>query len=134
MNLTHSCEYSLFIDLPQSILNVKTIMHIFQPFVENSVLHGIRNMTDGRIDITGHIEDNTLFIKISDNGVGILPERLEEIRKMEYSSKYQSFGIKNTLERLKLFYNDNCRIEIYSEYKKGTDICITIPDYLSINL
>ena len=134
LNLTHSCEYSLFIDLSQSILNVKTIMHIFQPFVENSVLHGIRNMTDGRIDITGHIEDNTLFIKISDNGVGILPERLEEIRKMEYSSKYQSFGIKNTLERLKLFYNDNCRIEIYSEYKKGTDICITIPDYLSINL
>ena len=134
LNLTHSCEYSLFIDLPQSILNVKTIMHIFQPFVENSVLHGIRNMTDGRIDITGHIEDNTLFIKILDNGVGILPQRLEEIRKMEYSSKYQSFGIKNTLERLKLFYNENCRIEIYSEYKKGTDICITIPDYLSINL
>ena len=133
LNATHSCEYKLDIDLPQEILSLPTIMHIFQPFVENSVLHGIRNMSDGRICITAKIENDVLYLKISDNGLGMLPERLAEVKLFNYDSKYQSFGIRNTVERLKLFYNKDCTIDISSEYKKGTDILISIPDYKNMN-
>ena len=134
MSRIHSCEYNLSVDIPQEILETKTIMHIFQPFVENSILHGIKNYPEGKICIKVFYELDNLIIKISDNGIGILPERLEQLKKMDYDSKYHSFGIKNTLERIKLFYNKDCNIEISSEYKKGTDILITIPNCKSINL
>ena len=134
MSRIHLCEYNLSVDIPKEILETKTIMHIFQPFVENSILHGIKNYPEGKICIKVFYELDNLIIKISDNGIGILPERLEQLKKMDYDSKYHSFGIKNTLERIKLFYNKDCNIEISSEYKKGTDILITIPNGKTMDL
>lgn len=132
MSATHSCDYSLSLDLSDEILNCKTIMHIFQPFVENSILHGIRNIQDGKISIIGHIEDNLLSIEIADNGVGIQPERLKQIKELEYDSKYHSFGIKNTIQRIKLFYDDNCSVDVHSVYGNGTTVKISIHNYKSI--
>ena len=134
MSATHSCDYSLSLDLSDEILNCKTIMHIFQPFVENSIFHGIRNIQDGKISISGHIKDNLLSIEITDNGVGIPPQRLQQVQELEYDSKYQSFGIKNTIQRIKLFYNDNCSVDVQSIYGKGTTVKILISEYKSINL
>jgi tetratricopeptide (TPR) repeat protein len=43
---------------------------LLQPFVENAIEHGIRNVTDGHIDINYHLKGNELVMEVVDNGVG----------------------------------------------------------------
>ncbi len=62
--------------------NIKTIdideefMHIppmlIQPFVENAIKHGFKNITyKGQIDITLSVKNNFVFCEIIDNGIGL---------------------------------------------------------------
>jgi len=43
---------------------------LLQPFVENAIEHGIRNVTDGHIDINYRLVGNELVMEVVDNGVG----------------------------------------------------------------
>jgi sensor histidine kinase YesM len=63
-----------------------------QPFIENSIEHGIRNKP-GTIQIAFLAEDQRLTVEISDNGVGIQQGKLNE---------YKSLSTAITKERLEL--------------------------------
>jgi hypothetical protein len=84
---------------------------ILQPFVENSVRHGLRFRRDknGKITITVKRENNSLVCILEDNGVG---------RKAagEYKSispiNYQSKGLSLTADRIALF-NQESEQKIY---------------------
>ncbi|TPN88728.1 tetratricopeptide repeat-containing sensor histidine kinase [Aquimarina algicola] len=53
---------------------------ITQPFVENAVLHGLKNNTDGKINIEYYKENTTLFVSIVDNGKGYQNKKEDEKR------------------------------------------------------
>ncbi len=126
MNYIREKKHMLKIELDEDILSLKTIRHIFQPLVENSILHGIRHRDDGIITIQGTIDNNVIEIKIKDNGVGIPREKLEQINSFSYDSKYNSFGVKNTQLRLQLFYNSQSGLSIDSVEGEGTTATIRI--------
>lgn len=126
MNYIREKNHILKIELDEDILSLKTIRHIFQPLVENSILHGIRHRDDGVIIIQGRIENNVIEIKIKDNGVGIPPQKLEQINSFSYDSKYNSFGVKNTQLRLQLFYNSQSGLNVESVEGEGTTAVIRI--------
>ena len=121
----HNFTYNYKIELDERIYSEKTIQHIFQPFVENSILHGINRMKGGFIEISGNVYNNRIVFIIRDNGYGIPPEKLQNIKNHnDVSISSSGIGISNTIKRIKLYYGDNSVIDIDSEENKGTVISI----------
>lgn len=76
-----------------------------QPFVENSVIHGVLKLKEkrGRIDVRFFTADDGLKIEIDDNGVGR--------NLIKPSKKHKSFGIELVRDRLKI-YDKNSFVNI----------------------
>jgi len=72
---------------------------IIQPFVENAIIHGLRNKDDnnGKLCISISKTDKQILYTISDNGIGrAAAERL-------HTGKDKSYGFEMSCERVKLF-------------------------------
>ncbi|HWL26091.1 MAG TPA: sensor histidine kinase [Ureibacillus sp.] len=125
-------EYSIFLD--EGIKDCLTVKLILQPIVENAVIHGIDPLrSSGRLKIEGRFLDEFIIFTIQDNGKGIGPEQLEQIRdrlknNSEDLSKYKKkIGLYNVQTRILLHYGENYGISIDSKLNKGTTVTIKIP-------
>ena len=103
---------------------------ILQPIVENAIVHGFGETTDhkARIFIKGYTQEGFLKFTIKDNGCGILPEKLEEIKKSRKDKNiHNGVGISNVYQRLRIYYGEKADIKIESSPDDGTRIEINIP-------
>lgn len=73
---------------------------LLQPFVENAIIHGIRDREDGEIRIRIFLEGKTLKCIITDNGHGFTAN--EDSPLPEAGQEHESLGLKITQERLQL--------------------------------
>lgn len=90
-----------------------------QPLVENAIVHGICNRTDGgKICIRSWIKGKRLTISIADTGIGMSKEKQVEIRHALESGEEDKTGIGlgNIYKRLHTMYEDG---ELYIYSKKG---------------
>lgn len=99
-----------------------------QPLVENAVQHGMRGSLT--VDISVRRAQGKIIIEVSDNGVGITPERLAQIRNWlnnqdEFRSK--NLGLSNINSRYTLLYGDKYSIIIQSVPGERTTVKIEIP-------
>ncbi|MEF2114688.1 MULTISPECIES: sensor histidine kinase [Clostridium] len=113
----------------EEVLEYKTTKLILQPLIENSIYHGIEYMVDeGFIRISVSITNGKLLYEVSDNGLGIDPEKLKHL--LEYRVKTDSgsgVGVKNVHERIQIRYGMEYGLEIQSEIEEGTTIKIWLP-------
>ena len=120
-------------------LDLKLPKLILQPIVENSIYHGIeQKISKGMLRIIIERTSNRLLIRISDDGMGIEKELLDELNNklitnslddiME-SKKEKKGGIAiiNVNNRIKLLFGEEYGIYIYSTKGVGTDVEITLP-------
>ncbi|WP_010244134.1 sensor histidine kinase [Acetivibrio cellulolyticus] len=136
VRFSDTVEFSLYSD--ESILNVKIPCMILQPIVENAFIHGIGDVEYvGRIWIKAIRNGQYAQISIKDNGKGMSEEKISEILNGKSSGREVSLstnrghtngiGMNNILSRLKIFYNDDKIMEIYSEPGNGTEVILNIP-------
>lgn len=95
---------------------------LVQPFVENSINHGIVYLPKGRLGVLSvKIEKTDGFIKITINDNGIGREKAGEIKSRQ--SKFQDSHAMQIVEELKQAYNllPGCEIEI-EVFDKGENI------------
>lgn len=109
---------------------------IFQPFVENSILHGFAGMeSEGFIRITGEGFGDWLKIVIEDNGCGMEEEKAADIteilrqrgHKTLESQKKVGIGIRNVVTRMYMFYGEDLDITMETAVKGGTAFTFQIP-------
>lgn len=102
---------------------------IIQPLVENSIYHGLKlRRQKGIIRIDIYAEENYIFIKVLDNGLGMNDEQLLTLNKnLSESIESEHYGLYNINERLKLTFGEKYTIEIKSEIEKETKVLIKIP-------
>ena len=100
MRLDHKFQYQVIIHDGLDIENVYVPPLIMQPFIENSIWHGLsEKMQGGHIKIEILIEEGMLKYVLEDNGSDVKKKSdLPEIEKM----KKTSIGIATTKERLEL--------------------------------
>ncbi|AOT71346.1 sensor histidine kinase [Geosporobacter ferrireducens] len=113
---------------------------ILQPFVENAINHGLEpKLGQGHINITGYAIEDKVIIKIADNGIGIMEERLDDIFNMEKNNNYSNasiastgIGIRNARKRLIHCFGIAYDIQITSKPGTGTTIIISFPKTIDI--
>ena len=72
---------------------------MLQPFVENSIIHGMQNKEGGLIAVGVHKEGNMIRCVVEDNGIG----RTQSVAfASEGNQKKESLGMKITQERLQI--------------------------------
>ncbi len=129
-------ESSFSIDKKLNLNTLKIPTLILQPFIENSIWHGLSSKKGSKkITILFEKEANSfLKITIDDNGIG--RKKSSEIKNNKIHQK-ESIGIKLTEERLSNFTKDlqlNYTLEYIDLYDvnnnaKGTKVFLKIPLY-----
>lgn len=100
--------------------------------VENSIVHGLRDqVTSIHIELTGTVDGEHACLTVSDNGCGISPGKLVELRRAMDDPAVtisQNVGLVNLASRLKLLYNGLAGIELTSVPEpRLTTVTVTIP-------
>ncbi|WP_162463276.1 sensor histidine kinase [Paenibacillus psychroresistens] len=124
-------DYEIVIgDEVRSEIILKLIM---QPIVENAVYHGLeRKKGKGLVLIEGTMDQEHLYITITDDGVGMDQESLDKLRySLKESEKDlsfdQSIGLINVHTRLVLCYGNEYGLRIESHKNLGSKVMIRIP-------
>lgn len=119
-------------DIDESILSYTIIKICLQPIIENAVYHGIRQKNDkGLIKIKGLCDDNNIILIVSDDGIGIEKDALDELNKTlsetSFTNEKSHIGLSNVNQRIKIIFGDSYGIHVESTVGVGTDVYVTIP-------
>lgn len=122
---------NLIADLEPGTQQYRIPKLLLQPFVENSIIHGIAPVGhEGLIVIQSHVEDKLLIIEIDDNGVGMSEEQLQKLRSSQFSKNKERFngvGISGAEKRIQLHYGAQYGIRYESDLNCGSRIILTLP-------
>lgn len=122
---TNSFEYQVTTNLSIDSEEILIPPMLIQPFVENSIKHGISTIEKGRIDISFSTKHNMLQCEILDNGIGF-----HQSQKNKQSSSHRSVAMQVTKDRIESLSNKSTFTitEIKKEGKTyGTKVFFTIP-------
>ena len=119
-------------EIDESILSYTIIKICLQPIIENAVYHGIKKKNDkGLIKIKGLCDDNNIILIVSDDGVGIEKDALDELNKTlsetSFTNEKSHIGLSNVNQRIKIIFGDSYGIHVESTVGVGTDVYVTIP-------
>jgi sensor histidine kinase YesM len=102
---------------------------IIQPFVENAIIHGLRNKADdcGILNLSANLQNGYIIVQVEDNGIG--RARAAEL-KVNNPIHKNSLGIKVTQDRISIFNNlspnRKANVEI-QDLHDGTRVVIRLP-------
>lgn len=112
----------------EEILDCSILKLTLQPIVENSITHGLENLTGPcKISVTAKRIQDLIRIEVTDNGPGISEDILTKLRNMEIESKGFGIGLSNIDKRTKLIFGEKYGLVFESELRKGTTVGIELP-------
>lgn len=115
-------------EVDENLLHLKILKLVLQPIAENALYHGIKPKGEkGNIKLTVVLIDNLMKISIEDDGVGMTEEELDRVVSDKIENNNLSFGLRGTIERLRIFYGISQVYEIESRKRYGTKVTIKIP-------
>lgn len=126
--------FTVEFNIDPSILKYFVLKLILQPLAENSLYHGIKPSGEqGKISISANlVNGDTMVFKVEDDGVGMSQNMIDNILNGYLEAK-SSFGLRGTIERLRIFYDRKNVVDIEGEKDKGTKVIITVPIKEDIN-
>ena len=108
-------------DVEPELLEARLPKLFMQPLLENSILHGFSDRkTGGEIRIRIRQEGSDAVAEVADNGVGMSPERIEQV----LGQAGASIGIYNIHKRLQLMYGESYGLSIKSGEGQGCAVRI----------
>ena len=124
-------RFSYTIEAEDEVLELASLKLMLQPLVENAIYHGMEFMDgDGEIFISAWKEGEDLYLKVSDNGLGMTEEQVARLfSDMPHtgSSIGSGSGVKNVNERIRLSFGSEYGLSIESEPDEGTVVTIHLP-------
>jgi len=117
-------KFEVHYDIDPALYDYKVPKLLFQPFVENAILHGFDQMEEGGvITIGGRLADGVRTYTVSDNGRGIGEALVRRIMAGESTS----VGIRTMMSRIRLRYGEAYGVAIRSAPGEGTTVTIALP-------
>ncbi len=119
-------DYKVIIDDSIDVEDIKIPPMIIQPFIENSIKHGLLNKDQkGQLIVEFKLQnEDELVVEITDNGIG--RSRAEHMDKLSIKP-YKSYGTKLVASRIELLKTLGDEIDIHIEdlISGGTFVKIT---------
>jgi two-component system sensor histidine kinase YesM len=114
--------------VPAELLGCKVPNLILQPIVENAVLHGIEpKIGSSNITISARQVGQALELVVSDDGIGIQPERLPELLAPRVSDRTRKIGLESVDKRIKILFGPSFGLSIQSSPGVGTQVRLLMP-------
>ncbi len=122
----------------EDIWNLQLPKLTLQPIIENAIFHGLEKKRGyGTITISIETTEKFLFINITDTGIGIEPEALNNINNslekaaISYvrspENSHGNIALKNVSRRIKLIFGDEYGLQVYSTVEIGTNVHLVLP-------
>ena len=112
-------KFEVLVEISDDLETIKIPPMLLQPFVENAVEHGVKNIDyEGLIRVQLQKNKAGLFVKISDNGVGFTEKK---------NDGHESLSLKIIRERLSSISNGKQKVNINSSKDIGTKVEFYIP-------
>ena len=123
--MMHDDSFDTCIEVPEEMKQYASLNLLLQPLVENAIDHGIDLKENGRgeIAITGKMEDNDIYLYVTDNGIGMDDKKAERI----LTQQSKGYGVRNVHERIQLFFGKEYGLTVKSVPNEGTCITIHMP-------
>lgn len=120
------------IQVPDGLQEQMVLKMILQPIIENAVYHGTKLVRRaGKVHVGLVEEKEALVFFVNDNGIGMSPEVLNDVRfhlsEVSLSSTESGYGLYNVNRRLNLYYGEDAYLKIESTYNQGTCVTIRVP-------
>lgn len=102
---------------------------IIQPFIENAIIHGLRNKPGNRgiLNLSAGLNKGYIMVQVEDNGIGRVKAAFLKANNPIHKN---SLGIKVTQDRISMFNNLNqdrkATVEI-QDLPEGTKVIIRLP-------
>ena len=98
-----------------------------QPLVENAVRYGVeRRAGSRRIEVTSRVVGADVELRVSDDGCGIEPERIDAV----LAGAGGGIGLSNVDARLRATFGERYALQIESVVDHGTTAVMTVPNLL----
>lgn len=124
-------KFDYSIDCDASLYSCRVLKLILQPLVENSIYHGIKNKRQmGHIRITASEMERKLLIEVTDNGIGMTPEKAANLLLESQTGRRRNqggIGVLNVHERIQLYYGQEYGLKFVSMPGEGTTVQIWLP-------
>jgi LytS/YehU family sensor histidine kinase len=105
LRFDHRFGYKISVpkDLDIEVLKVPPL--IIQPYAENAIWHGLMHKEEkGQLDIEISQENNYLFFKITDDGIG---RRQSATMSSKSATRHKSMGLRITADRIAMLQSSN---------------------------
>jgi|LGOV01.1.fsa_nt_gb two-component system sensor histidine kinase YesM len=122
-------RFSYTFEIDESLLDFNVLKLGLQPIVENAIYHGINPETeDNIITIRAYRTDYFVCVEVQNNGYGISEKDIQKIYEgFKDQSTTKHIGLRNTNQRLQLYYGEKSRLEIKSELDEYTIVRVYFP-------
>ncbi|MDG0811618.1 sensor histidine kinase [Cohnella rhizosphaerae] len=122
--------------VPQALEDALVPKFLLQPLIENALLHGLADADrPGEISVAAAAAGRTLVLTVSDNGVGMPPERHAAVvasldggdgrqRPEEGGAR---IGLRSVHERVQLHYGAQYGLRVASAPGEGTTLTVRLP-------
>ena len=126
-NLRYGDHVRFEVDVPEEILELQIIKFIFQPVVENAIVHGYdsRQQKELNVYIYGNVEDGKLNMYVEDDGVGIRQDVIEEFEGAHAGAKGRrltGIGLYNVDKCIRIIFGEEYGLKLSRSERTGTVI------------
>lgn len=117
--------FNIVLEIPEHLLEYKTLKFILQPIVENAIIHGGCEEQQV-VDITIRLveQEKQVVFDVIDNGKGFDTIEVETVR---HSAKLSGIGVGNVKDRIRLNFGEEYSVQIASKPGVGTTVSLNIP-------
>lgn len=129
-NYHYDNQIQMTTEIDEELLDLACLNIILQPFVENSIVHGIvedSRITSCHIHISIHREQTDILLCVRDDGPGMTVQQMEDAVSMDSRKLEKGYGIKNINFRIKLCFGEKYGVHYDSTPGKGTTAYILFP-------
>lgn len=117
-------------DIPEEMLQFDIPKITLQPLVENAFYHGIKTKPEknGRVKITGRLEEDYMILKVSDNGIGMTDQQIRNLNdNINLLINDGSYGVKNVHNRLEIRYGAGSGLHYEKNQEGGVTVTVRLP-------
>lgn len=120
------------VDVDSQLKDASLPAVLFQPFVENAIIHGFRIRRQRfliRISVESDPEqpDGGLIIRIMDNGTGFEEDQLKVFANASFKHNQEHLGVVNVYERLRMHYGARAKLLFGNRPEGGAEVTMWIP-------